>query len=52
LEKYYDALTVIPPVPWPKLIDYFQNGRSIITGEKMYVDKDVISAMEQSLENK
>jgi hypothetical protein len=51
-KKHRDALTVIPPVPWPKLIDYFQNGRSIITGEKLYVDKKVISAMEQSLENK
>lgn len=51
-KKHRDALTVIPPVPWPKLIDYFQNGISIITGEKLYVDKEVISAMEQSLENK
>jgi len=33
-------------------IDYFQNGRSRITEEKLYVEKDVISAMEQSLENK
>ncbi|KZS10265.1 Uncharacterized protein APZ42_025316 [Daphnia magna] len=51
-KKHRDALTVIPPVTWPKLIDYFQNWRSLITGEKLYVEKDVISAMEQSLEKK
>ena len=50
--KHRDALTVIPPVTWPKLIHYFQNERSRITGEKLHVEKDVISAMEQSLENK
>ena len=51
-KKHRDALTVIPPVTWPKLIHYFQNERSRITGEKQHVEKDVISAMEQSLENK
>jgi hypothetical protein len=45
-KKNRDALTVIQQVTWPKLIDYFKNGKSRITGVKLYVEKDVISAME------
>ncbi|KAK4045715.1 uncharacterized protein LOC123472612 [Daphnia magna] len=50
-KKYRDAILIVPAVTWPKLIDYFQNEKSRNTGEPLQVQKEVIAAMEQNLDN-
>ncbi|KAK4004008.1 hypothetical protein OUZ56_005751 [Daphnia magna] len=50
-KKYRDAIPIVPAVTWPKLIDYFQNEKSRNTGEPLQVQKEVIAAMEQNLDN-
>ncbi|KZR96796.1 Uncharacterized protein APZ42_008664, partial [Daphnia magna] len=51
-KKYRDAIPIVPAVTWPKLFDYFQNEKSRNTGEPLQVQKEVIAAMEQNLDNK
>ena len=50
-KKYRDVIPMVPAVTWPKLIDYFQNGKSQNTGEPLQVQKEVIAAMDQNLDN-
>ena len=50
-KKYRDVIPIVPAVTWAKLIHYFQNGKSLNTGEPLIVQKEVIAAMDQNLDN-
>ncbi len=50
-KKYRDVIPMVPAVTWPKLIDYIQNVKSRNTGDPLQVQKEVIVAMEQNLDN-
>ena len=50
-KKYRDAIPMVPAVTWPKLIDYFQNGKSRNIGEPLQVQEGFIAAMDQNLDN-
>jgi hypothetical protein len=47
-KNYRDVIPMVPAVTWPKLIDYFQNGKSLNTGDPLQVQKEVIVARAES----
>jgi hypothetical protein len=50
-KNYRDVIPMVPAVTWPKLIHHFQNEKSLNTGDQLQVQKEVIVAMEQNLDN-
>lgn len=49
--KGKESIQIIPNITWPKIVHYFQNRKSAFSDESLEVQKDLITGVENSLDN-